>query len=64
MRHFLIRVNVSEEYYFTSHSFTLAGIYLNVIIEHLPCAINELARGLYPQETASSEGIRITQTDT
>lgn len=52
MRLFLIWVNVSEEYYFTSHSFTLAGIYLKIIIEHLPRAINELARGLYPQETA------------
>lgn len=62
MRLFLIWVNVSEEYYFTSHSFTLAGIYLKIIIEHLPRAINELARGLYPQETASSEDIRITQT--
>lgn len=64
MRLFLICVNVSEEYYFSSHSFTLAGIYLKIIIEHLLCAINELARGLCPQETASSKGTRITRIST
>ena len=58
---FLICVNVSEEYYFNSRSFTLAGIYLKIIIEHLLCAINELACGLCAQETASREGSRITQ---
>lgn len=53
MRLFLICVNVSEEHYFSSRSFTLASSYLKIIIEHLLCAINELAHGLCPQETAS-----------
>lgn len=64
MRLFLICVNVSEDYYFNSQSFTLAGIYLKIIIEHLFCAVNELAQSLCPQETVSSERVRITQIST
>lgn len=64
MRLFLICVNVSEEHYFSSRSFTLASSYLKIIIEHLLCAINELAHGLCPQETASRESTRITPTST
>lgn len=55
-----ICVNMSEEYYVNSHSFTLADIYLKIIIEHLLCAVNELVHGLWPQEMVSSEGTRIT----
>lgn len=37
---------------------------IKIIIENLLCAINELAHGLCPQETVSSEDIRITQIST
>lgn len=52
---------MSEEYYFHSHSFTPEDIYLKTIVEHLLCAINEVAHGLWPQDVVSSESTRITQ---
>lgn len=61
MRLFLICVNVSEEYYFHSHSFTSEDTYLKIIIKHLLCAFNEVAHGIWPQDIVSSKSTRITQ---